>query len=174
VTASSLSGRLDLCTVEGVSSGRRSLPDVFTGNATGWCHGLFLHDCCPYVCRFVHLSFLVGPFISSSCDLPQGYVLTRMNFEASMRTAKLINLQPLHHVVLTRECVLLCDAELPPGVCTSDSNCPSGSECNLKNATKVCRCSNGFDNCQPPPPTGFCQPKPQPLPPLSRYVTMRA
>lgn len=69
-------------------------------------------------------------------------------------------------------CVLSCScitAGLPAGVCTSDAQCPTGFECNLKNSTRVCRCSGGFDACQPPPATGRCQAKPPPLPELTRW-----
>lgn len=62
-------------------------------------------------------------------------------------------------------------AGLPPGACMSDKDCLADSECNLKNTTRVCRCSGGFDTCQPPPPTGRCQLKPPPMQDLSRSVT---
>jgi hypothetical protein len=35
ISAASLTGRLDLCTMEGVASGNRNLPDVFAGAETG-------------------------------------------------------------------------------------------------------------------------------------------
>jgi hypothetical protein len=63
---------------------------------------------------------------------------------------------------------LRCAAGLPDGVCQSDKDCGAGDECNLKNTTRVCRCADGLDNCQPPPPTGRCQRKPQKLAELSR------
>ena len=68
--------------------------------------------------------------------------------------------------------VVIMIAGLPSGVCTSDKDCfPSNTtECNLKNSTRVCRCSGGFDSCQPPPATGQCQAKPPPMQQLSRQV----
>lgn len=61
--------------------------------------------------------------------------------------------------------LLLTDAAfagLPPGVCSTDKDCPGG-ECNLKNVAKVCRCVSGVDVCQTFPPTGRCQSKPPTL-----------
>jgi hypothetical protein len=135
ITVNGVTGGLDLCTAEGVAGGRADLPDVTLGRGA-----------CVCVCVWLVRRLLWG-----------------------------LACRP-HPLLLPCVCVcVLCPPAclqrppqpttgLPQGTCTSDADCAGSEECNVKNVTRVCRCTQGLDVCQT---AGRCQLRPPRLVELS-------